>query len=466
MKRTGSSSITGEGSLLRAEIHSDETSLFPRFLDHAYPNVDRGEGVWLYGVDGRRILDACSGGAMVASLGHGRRDIAEAAAEQAEQIAYIYYHHFTNEPQERLARRFLDVAAPEMARARFVTGGSEANEMALRLARGYHLERGESARWRVISPAQAYHGATFGTLALAGRRALQHPFEPYLAEHLHLPPSTSRFDETGEAALAELDRLLDEAGPEAIAAFFCEPVSAAALPAYSPPERFWEGLAERRERHGFLICFDEIVTGVGRTGTWFAAHQLPVEPDIVTFGKALAAGYAPVAGKLCREHIYETVAAGSRNFEHGHTWDGAPLFCAVALAVLDELVEERLVERVAERGPRLREELASALADVEIVGDVRGRGFLLGVELVDPRDGESFLPDELNAASLVDSTALEHDLLVTSSHSTPDGYAGDETLLAPAYTASDEELMTMVERLAETMTDVERLVKKELGASP
>ena len=451
-------------SELRADVRAEETNVFPRMVGRAYPNVERGEGVWLYGVDGRRILDACGGGAMVTCLGHGRRDLVEAAAAQAERIAYVYYHHFTNEPQELLARRLLAVAAPEMARARFVTGGSEANEMALRLARSYHVDRGEPERWRVISPAQAYHGATLGTLALTGRRALQRPFEPYLAQHLHLPPSTARFDATGEEALAELDRLIEEAGPESVAAFFCEPVSAAALPAYSPPERFWEGLAERRDRHGFLVVFDEVVTGVGRTGTWFAGHRLPLEPDIVTFGKALAAGYAPLAGMLCREHVYDALASGSRNFEHGHTWDGAPQFCAVGLAVLDELVERRLVDRVRDRGPRLRDELTSALAGFEIVGEVRGRGFLLGVELVDPRDGESFLPGELNAASLVDSRALEHGLLVTSSHSTPDGYAGDETLLAPAYTSTDDELAEMVDRLAATIADVERGVKDALAA--
>jgi adenosylmethionine-8-amino-7-oxononanoate aminotransferase len=446
------------------DVRAEDTSVLPRSLDLAYPSIERGEGVWLYDTDGRRILDACGGGAMVACLGHGRRDLVEAAAEQAERLSYVYYHQFTNEPQERLARRLLETAAPEMARARFVTGGSEANELALRLARAYHAERGETARWRIVSPAQSYHGATFGTLALSGRGALQRPYEPYLAEHLHIPPSTPRFDETGEAALEELDRVLEQARPDTVAAFFCEPVSAAALPGYSPPDRFWEGLAERRERHGFLVCFDEVVTGIGRTGTWFAAHGLPLEPDIVTFGKGLGAGYAPLAGMLCREHVYEAVAAGSREFEHGHNWDGAPLICAVGLAVLDALVTEGLVERVRERGPRLRDELVNTLAGCEIVGEVRGRGFLLGVELVDPRDGESLLPDELDAASLVDSTALEHGLLLTSSHSTPDGYAGDETLLAPAYTATEEELGMMVERLAEALAVVERRVKEQLSA--
>jgi adenosylmethionine-8-amino-7-oxononanoate aminotransferase len=246
----------------------------------------------------------------------------------------------------------------------------------------------------------------------------------------------------------------------------CEPVSAAALPGYTPPDSFWNGLEERRRRHGFLLCFDEVVTGMGRTGSWFAAQQLPIEPDLITGGKGLGAGYAPLAATLCQEHVYEALAAGSRNFEHGHTWDGAPLPCAVGLAVLDALIDRGLIERVQARGDSLREELAGAVSGFEIVREVRGRGFLLGVELVDPRDGESFLSDELDAASMVDQTAFEHGLLVTSSHSSADGYTGDQTLLAPAFIASDEELGEMIERLAETLVEVERSVKQSLtGAS-
>ena len=188
-----------------AGVRTDETSVLPRFLDLEYPNIERGEGVWLTTTDGKRILDACSGGAMVACLGHGVRELAAAAAHQAERISYFYNHHFTSEPQERLADRLLEVVAPGMARVRLVSGGSEANETALQLARLYHVERGDTARWRVISPAQAYHGSTMGTLALSGRPSLQEPFGPYLASHRHLPPSTWRFDPTGEEALATLD---------------------------------------------------------------------------------------------------------------------------------------------------------------------------------------------------------------------------------------------------------------------
>ena len=243
-------------------------------------------------------------------------------------------------------------------------------------------------------------------------------------------------------------------------------MTAAALPAYSPPERFWQGLAERRQTHGFLICFDEVVTGIGRVGSWLAAHQLPIEPDIVAVGKGLGAGYAPLAGVLVREEVYEAIDRGSREFDLGHTWDGAPLPSAVGLAVLDQIDERGLVDRVRERGPALRDELASAIGGSGLVKEVRGRGFLLGVELVDPRDGVSFLPVELDAAGIVDDTAFEHDLLVTSTHPQADGFAGDQVLLAPAYTSTDAELAEMVDRFAATMTDVERRVGAALAGSP
>ena len=428
-------------------ITADQTSTFPRFLDVAYPSVERGEGVWLYTAGGAKILDGCSGGAMVSNLGHGARGIIDAGAEQAEKIAYFYMDHFTNDPQERLAERLISVAAPEMARVRFTSSGSEANETALRLARAYHVDRGEADRWRVISAAQSYHGSTMATLALSGRRrTLQEPFTPYLSPHLHIGK--------GDDALRELDERLDEAGPGAVAAFFCEPVSGAALPAYSPPESFWHGLAERRAKHGFLICFDEVVTAIGRTGSWLAYQQLPIEPDIVTVGKGLGAGYAPISAMLCKEHVYEAVARGSRFFDLGHTWDGAPVSCATGLAVLTAVADGRLVERVRGRGPRLLADLKAALRGNPIVGDVRGRGFLLGVSLVDPRDRRALLPHELHMDERVQEVALKHGLLITTTHSNPDGYTGDEVTLAPAFTSSDEELGVMVGRLADTLAEV------------
>jgi hypothetical protein len=240
-------------------------------------------------------------------------------------------------------------------------------------------------------------------------------------------------------------------------------VSAAALPGYSPPDAFWEGLAERRDRHGFLVCFDEVVTGMGRVGTWLAADQVPIQPDIVSVGKGLGAGHAPLGAVLCRQHVYDALDQGSRQFDLGHTWDGAPVSCAVGAAVIDLLVERGLVERVRQRGPALRDELAAALEGCEIVREVRGRGFLLGVEYVDPRDGASPLPAALDAADVVDRTALDHGLLVLSTHATPDGYTGDHTVLAPAFTATDAELAAMLERFAAAARDAETAIKQALA---
>ncbi len=443
---------------------ADQTNVFPRLLDLNYPIIERGEGVWLYTSDGETVLDACSGGAMVTCLGHGITALVEAAHAQAERISYVYNHHFTNEPQEWLAERLMDTAAPEMARVRFVSGGSEANETAIRLVRQYHVDRGDENRWRIITQAQSYHGALTGALALTGRRSLQEPYDRYLADHLHIPPSTWRFDDSGQKALDELDRLLEQAGPHTVAAFMCEPVGGAALPGYSPPAHFWEGLAKRRKKHGFLICFDEIVTGMGRTGSWFAGQQLPLTPDIFTAGKGMGAGYAPLAATFCTQHVYDALAAGSRNFEHGHTWDGAPLPCAVGLAVLERLVELGLIDRVRERGPSLREELAEALSPYPLVKEVRGRGFLLGVELVDPRDGVSLLPHELDVGARIDQLAFDHGLLVTSTHSTPDGYTGDQTLLAPAFIATEQELAEMIARVAKTVKAAQDDVERALAA--
>ncbi|HYS98960.1 MAG TPA: aminotransferase class III-fold pyridoxal phosphate-dependent enzyme [Candidatus Dormibacteraeota bacterium] len=424
-------------------ITAEQTSTFPRFLDLAYPSVERGEGVWVYTADGKKILDACSGGAMVANLGHGAQEVIKAGARQAEKIAYFYMDHFTNEPMEQLADRLITTAAPEMARVRFASSGSEANEAALRLARSYHVDRGQGERWRVISPAQSYHGSTMATLGLTGRtRTLQHPYEPYLSPHLHIS-----MDGSGEGALRELDARLEEAGPQNVAAFFCEPISGAARPAFATPDKFWRGLEERRASHGFLICFDEVVTGMGRTGTWFAYQQLPIEPDIVTIGKGLGAGYAPISALLCKQHVYDAIDRGSRFFDLGHTWDGAPISCATGLAVLDALVERRLVERVRERGPRLLADVKSALRGNPLVADVRGRGFLLGISLVG-------MPDELHFDERVEDAAIEHGLLIMATHSTPDGYAGDEVVFAPAFTSTDDELELMVARLAATMKDL------------
>jgi len=447
-----------------AEPISDSTRVLPLELDRRYPVVVRGDGVWVEDADGRRYLDAMSGGSMAATLGHGRHDLVAAARAQAEKLAYVHNERLTNPAQERLAHELVSLAPEGFTRVRFVTGGAEANEMAIQLARRYNVDRGQPQRWQVISPAQAYHGPTMATLALTGRPGLQRPFEPYLPRHPHIPPSTWRFDPTGQQALDALDRALEAAGPETVSAYFCEPISAAALPAYTPPERFWQGLDERRARHGFLIVFDEIVTGMGRTGHWFATQSLPLVPDIIAIAKGLGAGYAAIGAVLSRQHVYDAIASGSRKFTLGHTWDGAPLSCAVGLAVVKVLRTEGWVDHVRERGPRLRDQLAGALQGIPMVKDVRGHGYLIGAEYVDPRDGVSFLPPDLRTAGRIDAVAFERGLITLSTMPTRDGFAGDQTLFAPPFTSTEGELTEMVERFAGTVRQVADEVEARLSA--
>lgn len=448
--------------MAETSVAAGQTRVFPLELDRLYPVVVSGEGVWVEDSTGKRYLDAMSGGSMAATLGHGRRDITAAARDQALELSYVHNERLTNPARERLAAELVEVAPAGMTRVRFTTGGAESNEAALQMARSYHVERGDTQRWHVISPAQAYHGPTMATLALTGRPGLQRPFGPYLSTHHHIPPSTWRFDPTGQAALDALDRVLAEVGPENVSAYFCEPISAAALPAYSPPEHFWKGLAERRDEHGFLILYDEVVTGMGRTGHWFAADKLPLVPDIIATAKGLGAGYAAIGGVICQDRVYQAFANGSRRLTHGHTWDGAPVTCAVGLRVIEVLREEGLIEHMRAKGPKLRDELAAALADIPMVREVRGHGFLLGVEYVDPRDGKSFLPPELGTARRIDLTAMDLGLIVYSTMPTRDGYAGDQTLFAPPFTTSDAELTQMVERFAETIRTAAKSIESEL----
>ncbi len=448
-------------SVPAATASVDESCVLPRAADFDYPSVESADGVWLtLAGSGRRILDACSGGAMTTCLGHGDEAVIAAAAEQSLALPYAYQHHFTNAPQERLAERLTTDLMPEMARVRFTSGGSEANETALRLIRSYHVERGDADRWRMIAPAQSYHGSLTGALALSGRPSLRARWAPYLAGHLHLS-ARWRDDPDGSQALAELDRLLAEAGPGTVAAYVCEPVSAAAAPALRPPDAFWRGLDERRREHGFLVAFDEIVSGMGRTGIWLASQQLPITPDVVTIGKGLGAGYAPIAAVLCTEAVYDALDAGSGEFEHGHTWDGAPLPCAVGNAVIDRLVEIEAPARAREGGARMLAALDERLRDLALVREVRGSGLLLGIEMVDPRDGRSPLPAALDVERLVVERALAQDLLLTATATATDGIVGDQVLLAPALTATDAELDEMVAR---TVALLEALEPEVVGA--
>ncbi len=325
------------------------------------PVIVRGEGVWIEDAAGRRYLDAMSGGSMAATLGHGRRDIIAAARAQAETLAFVHNERLTNPAQERLARRADRRRARRGSRrARFTVSGADANEMAIQIARSYHVERGEPDRWQVISPAQAYHGPTMETLALTGRPGMHGPFGPYLPQHLHIPPSTWRFDPSGEAALEALDAGTRGGGSRERLRVLLRGDQRRRAPRLHPA-RARSGKARRATRAARLPR----VLRRGRDGrradrAWFAGAATACAPDIIATAKGLGAGYAAIGAVLVREHVYEAFAQGSRRFTLGHTWDGAPLACAVGLAVLEAVRSEGLIERVHDRGAKLRDELADA----------------------------------------------------------------------------------------------------------
>jgi adenosylmethionine-8-amino-7-oxononanoate aminotransferase len=413
----------------------------------------RGKGNRVYDDAGREYLDAVGGGAAVANIGFAVPEVIDAVRRQVEILPFIHNQKFTNQLQEHLAEVLIE-HAPDYSRVLFCQGGAEANETALRLVRSYHVERGETSRWRVISPAQAYHGSTTATLALTGRPALQHPYGPYLPGFLHTPPVDRRTDPDGREALRRLERLLAEAAPGTIAAYFCEPISAAACPAFRPPDSFYAGLAQLSRQHGFLVVFDEVVTGVGRTGAFFAADKLPIVPDVITTAKGLGGGYVPMGAVLAVERVYEAVAQGSKDFTHGHTFNGYPLGCAVALAVLEYIDRHDLIGIVARMGPRALEILREALEGCPLVEEVRGEGFLFGITYRDTTGG--FLEPSLRVARRVDVAALAEGLLTYSTQPTADGYAGDQTMLAPAFTTTEEEFGEIGRRLRRAIERVAR----------
>lgn len=400
--------------------------IFPPEPGRGYPMAVSGRGAWVEDATGKHYLDAASGRSMAAILGHGRRDLLETIRHSAKRIPYVNNEWLTNPWQEELAARLTGAGPPGFTRVRFVTGGAEGNETAVRMARQYHVERGESERWRVISPSCPRRGPTMRT-----------------------------------PALDELDRVLERAGPETVSLFFCEPVNASGSPAHLPPQDFWEGLVERRERHGFLIGLDEATTGMGRTGDWFAAARLPLEPDIIVYAESLGAGYAALGAVLCHSDVYRAFADGSGRFALGHTWDGAPLSCAVGLAVIDILRREGWVEHVARRGPRLREHLESALSGIDMARRVRGTGYLLDVEYADPRDGESSLPQKLKTAERVKRQCADNGLLVLSAPPAGDGTTSDRTLFAPPFVTPESDLEEMVERFARSVRQVAEQAGRE-----
>ncbi len=426
-------------------------------MSHVFPRVARelpravaAEGAWITDADGRRYLDA-AGGAVVVGVGHGDRSLIEAAERQLARTQYVHGSMFTTESLEDYADALAPLLPMDAARIYPVSGGSEAVETAIKMVRAYHLAIGQGGRSTIIARRSSYHGNTLGALDLSGKEPLRKPYTPWLGRFLHAPPAYEYRCENprhpegcGAWHADELERMIESYGPDTIAAFIAEPVAGATLAAAVPCEDYWPRIVEVCRRFGVLVIADEVMTGFGRTGRWFGVDHWDVRPDIVTAGKGTTSGYVPFGFAACTGEIFEAIAP--KGFVHGFTWSHNALGAAVALATLERLRDDDLIGRSEKLGATLRTELATALADVASVGDVRGLGMMLGIELVADRATKEPFPRSAQVTERVVAAAREAGLLLYSSTGHADGVDGDLLMLGPPFVLTDDDAATLVER--------------------
>lgn len=423
--------------------------VFHRVLTRQLPTAVDAEGIWVEDADGRQYLDA-AGGAIVVNVGHGDRRVTDAIAEQVSRIQYVHGTAFTTQALEAYADDLAPLLPMHDPRIYPVSGGSEAVETAMKLARAYHLARGQD-RSVLIGRMNAYHGNTLGALDVGGKRALRRPYEPWLGRFTHVDAAyeyrctnPNHPNGCGRFLADQLDAAIREAGPEHVAAFIAEPVSGATLAAAVPPDDYWPAVVEVCRRHGVLVIADEVMTGFGRTGTWFGVDRWDVLPDILTAGKGSTSGYVPFGFAACSGEVFETVRP--KGFVHGFTWSHNGLGAAAAHAVLRRLRDGALVEASRTQGERLLKELATALADSPVVGDVRGVGLMIGVELVADRETKRPFARSEQTTERVLAAARENGLLLYSSTGHVDGTDGDLVMLGPPFTITDDEIGIVAER--------------------
>ena len=432
--------------------------MFRRTLAADLPVAVRAEGSTIWDSDGRAYLDA-AGGAIVVGVGHGRASIAAVMAEQAAKLAYAHGTAFTNEPLEAYAAEIgplLPVAGP--AAIFPVSGGSEAMESALKLARAYHLARGESERWIVIARWGSYHGNSLGALDLSGRKPLRRPYEAWLGRFRHVSaaypyrdgyPGANALGDATELA-AELERALEAAEPGTVAAFVAEPIVGATLAAAGPPDAYWPAIADVCRRHGVLLIADEVMTGFGRTGRWFGLDHWAVRADIVVAAKGATSGYWPFGFVAASAEVHDTVVGGG-GFTHGFTYSHHVVGSAVAREVLRILCDEDLVIASASKGTILRELLDEQLAEHPNVGEIRGRGLMVGIELVADRETRAPFPRAARVTEAVVHAARERGVLLYSGTGLADGTDGDSILLGPPFIVTEGELKRIAAVVAEAV---------------
>jgi len=422
------------------------------------PRAVRGEGCYIFDAAGRAYLDG-SGGAAVSCLGHSDADVRAAIHRQLDEIAFAHTGFFTSEPAENLADLLAEHAPEGIERVYLLSGGSEAVEAAIKLARQYFLEIGEPGRHRLIARRQSYHGNTLGALAAGGNAWRREKYAPLLAETHHVAPCFEyrerREDESVEAygrrAADTLEAEILRLGPETVMAFIAEPVVGATAGAVPPVPGYFARIRDICDRHGVLLILDEVMCGMGRTGTLFACEQDGVVPDIVAVAKGLGAGYMPIGAMLASARLHDAIAAGSGSFQHGHTYHGHPLAAAAGHAVLRALLERGLVTGVRTKGERLATALRAAFGQHPHVGDIRGRGLFRGVELVEDRATKRPFDPARRLHARVKAAAMDEGLIVYPAGGTVNGREGDHVLIAPPFIIEDAQIEELVGKLGRAL---------------
>ncbi|MGY6242668.1 aspartate aminotransferase family protein [Burkholderia ambifaria] len=431
------------------------TTVFHRAPRATLPIAVAGDGIEIIDSTGKRYIDAC-GGAAVSCLGHSNQRVIDAIKRQVQQLPYAHTSFFTTDVAEELADRLVDAAPAGLEHVYFVSGGSEAIEAALKLARQYFVEKGELQRRHFIARRQSYHGNTLGALAIGGNAWRREPFLPLLIEAHHVSPCYAYRDQhAGETDEAYAQRLADELeqkivelGAENVAAFVAETVVGATAGAVPPVRTYLKKIRAVCDKYGVLMILDEIMSGMGRTGYLFACDEDGVTPDLLTIAKGLGAGYQPIGATLVSDRIYRTIVDGSGFFQHGHTYLGHATACAAALEVQRVIAEEKLLDNVKARGEQLRASLRAHYGAHPHVGDVRGRGLFVGVELVRDRDSKATFDPALKLHAAVKREAMQRGLMVYPMGGTIDGVNGDHILIAPPFVCTAQQIDTIVERLS------------------
>lgn len=442
----------------------EHSFLIKPILDLEYPVIDNGKGVFLFDQAGKKYLDGSSG-AVTANIGHGVSEIIEAMQKQANKVSFVYRSQFTSQPAEELAKKIADLAGHDLNWSFFVNSGSEATETAMKIAIQYWQEQGKGTKTKILSRWVSYHGITMGALSMSGHPGRRARFIPHLEDcpSIHPPycyrcPYQLQSPGCLNRCATELETVIQRIGKDHIAAFIAEPVIGAAGGAITPPKDYYQVIKDICEKNEILFIADEVMTGFGRTGKVLACEHWNVKPDIVALGKGMGAGYATIAATLVSDEVMAPILLGSKLIMSGHTLSANPQACAVSLAVLEYLEENQIISNVESKGTYLRNKMNKLINQFSFVGDVRGKGLLLGIELVENQSTKQPFARNLQVTKTIIELAQANGLLIYPANAGLDGVNGDAVIIAPPLTITKREIEELIRLLTKTLLQFDQLL--------